>query len=395
MADLTADVVVIGVGAMGSMSLWQLAERGVPAVGFERFSPGHDRGSSHGESRIFRTAYLEGPGYVPLAQRAVVLWRELQRLSGVSLITENGALSIGQRDSSAITAIMKSIQAYHLRHELLDEDELCARYPAHRVGPGEVAIHEDQAGFVRPERAILAAVARAEDLGARIVRETAVERIEMQSDGVRVIAGAQVCTARHAILAVGPWLGKLLPDLHLPLRVTRQLPGWYPIDRPELFTPERFPVFMRAIGDDATEDSTFYGFPTLDGDTIKVALHLEGELTDPDSLERTVSPAELTPVQAYIERYLDGVGSVPLRTDACMYTNTLDHDFLVGSPPSMPQVTILGGFSGHGFKFASVMGEVAADLATMGGTDHPVEFLSLDRFLRAPEIARDQNRRAL
>jgi sarcosine oxidase len=162
MARTSTDVVVIGVGAMGSASLWQLAERGVSTIGFEQFVPGHAKGSSHGESRIFRTAYLEGPGYVPLARRAVELWRRLQEVSGVPLMTENGALMLGQRESSVITATMRSIKAYDLPHELLDEDELRARYPAHRVDPGEVAIHENDAGFIRPEMAIRTAVARAE-----------------------------------------------------------------------------------------------------------------------------------------------------------------------------------------------------------------------------------------
>jgi sarcosine oxidase len=394
MAELTTDVVVIGVGAMGSASLWQLAERGVPAIGFERFQPGHSKGSSHGESRIFRTAYLEGPGYVPLARRAVELWRRLQEVSGVPLMTENGALMLGQMDSSVITATMRSIKAYDLPHELLSEDELRARYPGHRVDPGEVAIHENDAGFIRPETAILAAVARAEDLGAQVIRGTVVDRIELGPDRVRVIAGDVVCEAHHAIVSVGTWLGKLLPELGLPLRVTRQLPGWYPIERPELFMPDRFPVFMRDIGDHSrpgdviASDSTFYGFPTLDGKTIKVAVHREGTLADPDNLNRVVTQDDLAEVRSYIEAFLNGVGTNPVRTEVCMYTNTPDHDFLVGSPPGMHQLTILGGFSGHGFKFSSVMGEVAADLAVHGGTDHPVEFLSLDRFLRKPTTAR-------
>lgn len=394
MADLTADVAVIGVGAMGSAALWQLAERGVPAIGFERFQPGHDKGSSHGESRIFRTAYLEGPGYVPLARRALALWHRLQEVSGVPLLIQNGALMLGQRDSSVITATMRSIKAYDLPHELLDEDELRARYPGHRVDPGEVAIHENDAGFIRPETAIRAAVARAEALGARVIRDAVVDRIELGPDRVRVIAGDVVCEARHAIVAVGTWLGKLLPELGLPVRVTRQLPGWYPIERPELFTPDRFPVFLRDLGDHSrpgdivASDSAFYGFPSLDGKTIKVAVHREGAPADPDNLDRVVTRNDLAEVRSYIEAFLHGVGTEPVRTEVCMYTNTPDHDFLVGSPPGMHQLTILGGFSGHGFKFSSVMGEVAADLALKGGTEQPVEFLSLDRFLRKPETAR-------
>ncbi len=394
MPHLTTNVAVIGVGAMGSAALWQLAERGVPAIGFERFVPGHDQGSSHGESRIFRTAYLEGPGYVPLARRAVELWRRLQEVSGVPLMTENGALMLGQRESSVITATMRSIRAYDLPHELLDEDELRARYPAHRVDPGEVAIYEKDAGFIRPETAIRTALARADELGTRVLSNTVVDRIELGPDRVRVIAGDVVCEAHHAIVSVGTWLGKLLPELRLPLRVTRQIPGWYPIERPELFTPDRFPVFLRDLGDhrragvDLAADSTFYGFPTLDGKTIKVAVHREGSLADPDALNRIVTQEDLAEVRDYIGAFLNGVSTEPMRTEVCMYTNTPDHDFLVGSPPGMHQLTILGGFSGHGFKFSSVMGEVAADLAVNGKTEHPIDFLSLDRFLRKSAASR-------
>ncbi|GAC1630271.1 MAG: N-methyl-L-tryptophan oxidase [Chloroflexota bacterium] len=394
MTHLSTDVAVIGVGAAGSATLWQLAERGIPAIGFERFEPGHDNGSSHGESRIFRTAYLEGPGYVPLAQRAVALWRELQRVSGVSLMTPNGALMLGPRNSSVITATLKSIGVHGLLHELIDEDELRARYPAHRVAPGEVGIREDDGGFVRPETAIVAAVTRAERLGARVFRGTAVERIDVRAGGVRLVAGDMTCDARHAIVSVGTWLGKLLPDLHLPLRVTRQLPGWYPIERPELFRPDRFPVFIRDIGDHSrpgdiiASDSSFYGFPTLDGKTVKVAIHREGPTTDPDRLDRTVTRDELARVREYINLFLHGVSTEPVRTQVCMYTNTPDHDFLIGSPPGMPQLTILSACSGHGFKFAPVVGEIGADLATTGRTDHPIDFLSLERFLSAPATPR-------
>ncbi len=387
MTEFQTNVAVVGLGAMGSATLWRLAERGVPATGFERFEPGHDRGSSHGESRIFRTAYLEGPGYVPLAQRAVQLWRELERVSGADLVIQNGALTLGARGSSAITATMRSIRAYDLEHELLDEDELRARYPAHRIAAGEVGIREAQGGLVRPERGILAAVARAEALGARVHRRVTIDRIELEPDGVQLIAKDFVCRARHAVISVGSWLNTFLPEFKVPLRVTRQIPGWYPIERPELFAPERFPVFIRdlggldGLGGSITEDSSFYGFPTLDGKTIKASIHREGPLTDPDRLDRTVTPDDIAQVEECIKLFLHGVATDPVQTQVCMYTNTPDHDFLIGSPAGMPQLTVLGGFSGHGFKFAPVIGDVGADLATRGETDQPVGFLSPDRFL--------------
>lgn len=386
MTELQTDVAVVGLGAMGSATLWRLAERGVPAMGLERFEPGHDRGSSHGESRIFRTAYLEGPGYVPLAQRAVQLWRELERVSGADLVIQNGALTLGARDSSVITATMRSIRVYDLEHELLDEDDLRARYPAHRIAAGEVGIREAQGGLVRPEQGILAAVARAEGLGARVLRGVKIDRIDLEPNGVHLTAKDFVCKARHAVISVGSWLGALLPELQVPLRVTRQIPGWYPIERPDLFAPDRFPVFIRdlggldGLGGSITEDSSFYGFPTLDGKTIKASIHREGPLTEPDHLDPIVTTDDIVHVKECIKLFLHGVATEPVQTQVCMYTNTPDHDFLIGSPAGMPRLTVLGGFSGHGFKFAPVIGEVGADLATHGETDQPVGFLSPNRF---------------
>jgi sarcosine oxidase len=366
---------------MGSATLWRLAERGIRAIGFERFEPGHDRGSSHGETRIFRTAYLEGPGYVPLAQRAIELWGELERVTGVDLMVANGGLMLGARESDVITGTLASIEAHRLPHRLLDAKQLQAQYPAHRASGDDVAIFEHQAGFLRPELAVATAARRAEDLCAAVVRATIVHRIESRPGGVRIVADDVTCDARHVIVSAGAWLQSVLPDLPLPVRVTRQIASWWPVERPELFTPERFPIFIRDIGGSITADSSFYGFPSQDGATIKVAVHREGTTASPDTIDRAVSPDDLAPVRDYISRYLNGVRLDPVRSSVCMYTNTPDHDFLIGSPPGMPAVTVLGGFSGHGFKFASVIGDIGADLATGGGTDYPVAWLSPDRFL--------------
>jgi sarcosine oxidase len=366
---------------MGSATLWRLAERRIRAVGFERFQPGHDRGSSHGETRIFRTAYLEGPAYVPLAQRAIELWGELERVTGTDLMIRNGGLMLGSRNSDVITGTMASVEAHGLPHRLLDAEQLRAEFPAHRVSDDDVAIFEHEAGFLRPELAVSTAARRAEDLGATVVRDTVIRQIEVRPGGARVVADGVICDARHVVVSVGAWLQSVLPGLRLPVRVTRQIATWWPVEQPQLFTPERFPIFIRDIGGSVTADSSFYGFPSQDGQTIKVAIHREGKTADPDTLDRDVTAEDLAPIRDHISRYLNGVRPAPVRTSVCMYTNTPDHDFLIGSPRDMPNVTVLGGFSGHGFKFASVIGDVAADLAVGGGTDYPVEWLTPDRFL--------------
>jgi sarcosine oxidase len=385
---MQADVAVIGVGAMGSMALWRLAARGARVVGFERSEPGHDRGSSHGESRIIRTAYYEGPQYVPLVQDAFILWRRLERESGTSLLTMTGALMIGRPDGGLVSGTLSSVREHGLAHELLDVGQMRERYPQHRLVSGEVAVYEEAAGFLRPEEAIRAAVRRAESLGATVLRRTPVEKVETGTQGVRVTAGGWTYQVGHAVVSVGAWLGGFLPELQVPLTVERQVVGWFPLRAPELYSPQRCPVFMHE-----TETGRYrYGFPSLDGATVKMAVHHEGTTTSPDEVDRTARPEDLAPVQSFVREWLVGVEPVAVRSQVCLYTNTPDAHFVVGSLPGVPALTVLGGFSGHGFKFAPVMGDVAADLALQGRTDYPIELFEPRRFSAGLPLHRDQAR---
>lgn len=372
-----ADVVVIGLGAMGSMALWRLAARGANVIGLEQFGVAHDRGSSHGESRIIRTAYFENPRYVPLVQQAFTLWRQLEQESNAKLLTMTGALMIGLENNPLLAGTLASVREHHLSHELLDAERMLERFPAHVVPPDEIAIYEEDAGFLRPEDAISTAIQRAEALGATIHLQTPVERLEIDEKGVRVTAAGETYRARHVIVSVGAWLGGFLPDLKLPLQVERQVVGWFSLREPKRYQPERFPVYMHHL----QSGRMHYGFPSLDGETIKVALHHDGVLlTDPSQVDRTVHQEDLEPIQMFVEGYLQGVEPRALRSQVCMYTNTPDGDFLVGHVPGMPRVTVLGGFSGHGFKFSPVIGDAAADLALEGQTAYPIDFFSLARF---------------
>jgi sarcosine oxidase len=385
---MQADVAVIGVGAMGSMALWRLASRGARVVGFERFEPGHERGSSHGESRIIRTAYYEGPQYVPLVQDAFTLWGQLERESGTTLLTMTGALMIGRPDDGLVAGTLTSVRTHGLAHELLDADRMRERYPQHRLASGEVAVYEEAAGFLRPEEAIRAAMRRAESLGATVLRRTPVEKVETGTQGVRVMAGGGTYQARHAVVSMGAWLGGFLPGQQVPLTVERQVVGWFPLRAPELFSPQRCPVFMHE-----TETGRYrYGFPSLDGTTVKMAVHHEGTTTRADEVDRTAHPEDLAPIQSFVRDQLIGVEPVAVRSQVCMYTNTPDAHFVVGPLPGLSTVTVLGGFSGHGFKFAPVMGDVAADLALQGRTDYPIDLFSPNRFAFGPPLHRDQAR---
>ena len=373
---MDADVAVIGAGTMGSFALWRLARRGVRVIGFERFDPGHDRGSGHGESRIIRSAYAEGSGYVPLVRCAFPLWRELERESGESLLTMTGGLAIGPRGGSLVGSVLESAREHGLAHEVLEAGQAGERYPQHALKADEVAVHEAGAGVLRPERAIQAAARRAEAMGATLHTNTTVEAVEEVGGGVEVRAGGRTYRARSAVVSVGAWLGKVLPGLGLPLSVERQVLAWFPTREPRLFSPERCPIFVYQ----EEEGLTWYGFPSLDGETVKAAVHHNGRTVDPDGIDRDVHPGDTGPISRLAGRRLPGLSPSPARAQVCMYTNTPDEDFVVGPAAGQPNLFLLGGFSGHGFKFAPIVGEIAADLATEGGTPHPIDAFSPRRF---------------
>jgi sarcosine oxidase len=344
---------------MGALSAWRLAARGARVIGFERFRPGHDRGSSHGDTRIFRTAYFEGPEYVPLLQRAYPLWRQLEDESGTQLLTMTGALAIGPPDGELVAGVLTSARENQLPHRLLDATEMSRLYPQHRLAAGDVGVLDEQAGFLRPERSVAAAAARAEALGARLMLETEVTAVEARSGGVVIETSRGRFAAEHALVAAGAWTSKLLPQLGLPLEVERHVMAWLAVEDPTAFAPARFPVFIRELSDGRFR----YGFPSTDGRSIKVGVdHREGTEADPDSIAREVAETELAPVRDFGREQLRGVTGEVVDARVCMYTNTPDERFLAASPAGMPGVTVLSACSGHGFKFASVMGELMADL---------------------------------
>jgi sarcosine oxidase len=349
---------------MGACTLWRLSSRGVPAVGFERLQPGHDQGASHGETRIIRTAYYEGAEYVPLVQEAFGLWRELEAASRQRLLTITGALMIGNPESELVSGALRSAREHRLEHELLNRDEVGKRFPQHRLRPGEVALFEQQAGVLRPEACVVAAVHAAKSHGAEVRAGERVPDIE------RLAA-----TYDHVVVCAGAWLTKLLPGFAL--EVERQAMTWFrPRDVAE-FRPDRFPVFMREL---PTGRSRF-GIPAMDGDLVKVGIHHEGGPADPDSIDRDIHDSDRRPVEDFVAEALPGLEPRVAKAKVCMYSNTPDHHFLVGPAPGFDNVTVLGGFSGHGFKFASVLGDVAADLATEGRTRYAIELFAPTRAL--------------
>ncbi|MQA08174.1 MAG: N-methyl-L-tryptophan oxidase [Pseudonocardiaceae bacterium] len=364
-------VAVVGTGTIGAMTLWQLARRGVPAVGFDRFAPGHDRGAAGGQTRIFRTAYREGAEYVPLLQRAQALWRELEMESDRRLLTLSGALTIGPAEHPDVRAVLESARAYELDHELIGNE----RFPQYPRGSDEIAVLDRQAGFLRPEVGVAIAAGRAEQLGATIRRYAPVDAVEPAASGVRLHVDGAVEEFDHVVLAPGPWAGQL--DLLTGFGPRARWLGiyWFPARDPRDFRPEDVPVAMR-VG-----DSSFSCVPSLDEPGAKVLPRLGfPEIDDPAELPRTADVDSVAKTREMVAEHLPGLHPDPIRIG--VYTDCFapDDHAVVGPLPGHDTVTIMTGFSGHGFKLAPVFGEIASELVTEGTTKHDIAHLDPRRF---------------
>jgi sarcosine oxidase len=372
------DVIVAGLGGMGSAAAYQLARRGERVLGLERHTPAHALGSSHGQSRIVRQAYYEDPAYVPLLLRAYELWEELERDSSRDLMTISGGLMIGRRESGLVSGSVRSAGEYGLPYELLDADELRRRFPAFDPPPETVALYEKRAGFVRPEESVRAHLELAAVRGAELRFEEPVTGWEASESGVRVETGRGAYEAGRLVICPGPWAPQLLDGLGLPLRVERAVMYWFePRERPELFAPGRAPIFIWEPDD----GNVFYGIP--DGERAAKAAfhHVAGQRCTPETLDREVREEEVVRIRGYLERYVPPLAGRCTQAAACMYTNTPDLHFVISSHPEHPNVAVAAGFSGHGYKFCSVVGEILADLATTGETRHQISLFSPARLM--------------
>jgi sarcosine oxidase len=357
-------VAVIGGGVMGAAAAWRLTRRGAEVVCYDRFSPPHALGSSHGESRIIRTAYFEGTWYVPLLQEVFALWRELEAATGADLLTMTGALMLGAATSEAVSGAISSAQTHSLRVEVIDPGELRRRYPGHVVRDGDMGVLDLQAGFLRPEAAVGAMLSKV----PRVERNTAVKSVaDLLDDNDAVV------------VAAGPWTPELID--WIPLEVERQVMTWFAIEpNADWLKPEAFPVFIRQ----SAEIGDIYGLPTLDGSSVKVARHHDGAPTDPERLNRGVDDEELEPLRVFVRDYLRGVTTRVTRTAVCMYTNTPDGHFVIDFAPHDRRVVVVSACSGHGFKFAPVIGDIAADLVLEGETRRDISHFGAARFATSP-----------
>jgi sarcosine oxidase len=379
---LSYDVIVAGLGGMGSAAAYHLAGRGKRVLGLERHAPVHDRGSSHGQSRIIRQAYFEDPSYVPLLLRAYELWERLAAETGEELMTLNGGLMIGPPDGALVSGSVASAEEHGLPYEILTAPELKRRYPIFEPGPNVVALYEERAGFVRPEAGVKAHLDRAASLGAELRFEERIISWAATSSGVRVETEQDAYEAKRLVVSAGAWAGELLGGLGLPLEVTRQILFWFrPEGSVEAYAPERVPIWIYEPDD----GNMFYSFPAVDGeDSVKAAFfRADGKPTDPETIDREVYDDEVDFIRGYLARHVPSMNGGLVDAKTCMYTNTPDEHFVISTHPDHPQISIAAGFSGHGYKFCSVVGEILADLATEGETDHPIALFSPARLTNA------------
>ncbi len=380
------DAIVLGLGAMGSAAAYHLAARGKRVLGLERFGAAHNLGSSHGDSRIIRQAYHENSNYVPLLRRAYELWERLERDAGVSIMRQTGGLMIGPPGSSVVEGAIASALQHGLAHEVLNAKELRTRFPVLRPRADETAMYEAVAGYLRPEAAIHAHLRLAETCGAELHFHEPVEQwtANASGDGVKVNTGRGCYEASRLIVAPGAWAAKLLSEMQLSFAVQRHAMCWFePVADANGFEPDRFPIYIW----DVDGRNVFYGFPaTGRGEGVKAAMHSGGENCTADSVNRQVSDADVDEVRSHLETFIPALNGRLLRAATCLYTLTPDEHFVVTTHPIYPQVSVAAGFSGHGFKFSSVMGELLADLAIDGRTGHPIEFLSPERFIAASPL---------
>jgi sarcosine oxidase len=372
------DVAVCGGGAMGSAALYHVARRGLRTIGIDQATPGHDGGSSHGTTRIIRLSYFEHPSYVPLLRHAYALWRDLERAAGRTLLHRTGILEIGPEDGTLMPATLAATRLHDLPHEMLSAAALMSRYPVFRVPDNLIAVLQPDGGFLEASVAIQAHVALAQAHGAALHTGETVQSIEPHNGGVQIITDRRRITAASAIAAAGPWLTKLLPGASLPLRVTRQAFGYFVPQDPTPFSAGRCPVFLLE-----SRHGIHYGIPFDAEPGLKVAKHHHSDETvDPDAHDRTVTAADEALMRAAIADHVPAANGPLVGAKTCLYTMTPDGDFILDRLPACPQIVVASPCSGHGFKFAPLIGEILADLATAGATTHDISRFRLDRFRR-------------
>ncbi len=354
----TFDVAIAGLGVMGSAAAAELARRGLRVLGLDRFTPPHALGSSHGESRIIREAYFEHPAYVPLVQRAYTLWRRLEQQAATPLLLETGGLMIGAADSELVAGARRSAEIHRLPHSVLTAAEVRERFPALSPDDDMVAVWEPRAGVLLVEACVTAQLTQAAGAGADLRYAEPVVEWSAKSDAVRVLTAKGEYRARRLIISAGAWLSDLLADDKAQFSIERQVLHWFaPLRHSGSFDPRQLPIHLWQLDG----GRFFYGFPDI-GSGIKAGFHHDGAETTADDVARDVSAEEVDIVRTALRDFVPDADGVLRASRVCLYTNTRDGHFLIDYMPDEPRVIVASACSGHGFKFAPVIGDVLADL---------------------------------
>lgn len=373
------DVIVIGAGGVGSSAAWHLARRGARVLALDQFKPGHDRGSSHGETRIIRQAYFEHADYVPLLCRAYELWHELEAQIDSCLLEQVGLLEVGPPEGVVVPGVLRAAQEHGLEVEQLSAGEVAERFPAFRVPAGMTAVFEKAAGYLRVESCVLAHLAAAKAARAECRFETVVHGWNAVAGGVRVTTSAGTFSADRLVVTAGPWAPRWLADLGVGLQVLRKHAYWFASSSPAVRQDVGCPTFLFEL-----PQGVFYGFPQRDALGVKVAEHDGGvPVADPSGDARQPDVEDERRVDEFLRQCLVGVGPPVIHRSVCFYTMSPDAHFIVDRHPQHENVVFAAGLSGHGFKFTSVLGEVLAELALNIPPTTAIDFLRLDRFARS------------
>jgi len=377
------DVIVIGVGSMGSSACYYLAKKGFNVLGIEQFEISHEQGSHAGQSRIIRKAYFEHPDYVPLLKSAYKNWKEIEEETGVKIYHETGLVYFGDPRSSLMEGVKQSASLYKVPMEKLDLSSTSQRFNNFNIPTGFETLFEPAAGFVTPEKAIRLYAEQAKKNGATI--HTNEKVIEWKKDGKEIVVATDKSKyrCRKLVITAGAWSGKMIPSLSDKIKVTRQLIAWIKPRNEKDFVLNNFPCWMVA---DDKKPGCYYGFPILPvsefGEPfgLKLAYHFPATVTDPDNVDRQSIADDIKDLEYFLHKYMPEVFESFLSTKTCLYGNSPDENFIIDKLPGHEDnVVVACGFSGHGFKFVSVVGEILADLAMEGETKHPIDFLSAKR----------------
>ena len=374
----TYDAIVVGLGAMGSATARSLAQRGHHVLGLDAFAQGHTQGASHGRSRIIREAYFEAPEYVPLVQRAYALWRELEQETDRSLLTITGGIAIGPPGGDLVEGARQSALLHGLPHEVLTAEQIRRRYPGLQPSDDLVGVFEPNAGFLSADACLAALADSAVSAGADLHYEEPALSWARDSDGVAVHTDHGAYQAQHLVIALGAWTNRLLPELAMPLVVHRIVNAHFAPSDPALYGPDVCPVHIWSV-----PEGQYYGLPALPGQGLKLGRHDVDSPCTPETIRRAVDQGEVAALRQMLDRYLPGASGPTLWTLTCTYTHSPDQHFIIDRHPQHAMVAFGCGFSGHGFKFATVIGEALADLATGATPPAGTDFFAVSRLAAA------------